>query len=76
MDDARATLALEERTWSQAPRIQRSNAQSWAIKHNGGFLGYANSREEAQRIVEDLRHWLAEKGGRSQVVVEKVGSHA
>ena len=28
---------------------------TWAIKHNGGFLGYAATELEAARIADDLR---------------------
>lgn len=27
----------------------------WAIKHNGGYLGYAASEREAERVVDALR---------------------
>jgi|GEM_PF-2231529 hypothetical protein len=44
---------------------------SWAVKHNGGFLGYAKSREEAVLIGQDLVEWLASKGRAAALVVEE-----
>lgn len=36
--------------------------RSWAVKHNGGFLGHAASEGEALGIAEDLVAWLKDQG--------------
>lgn len=33
----------------------------WAIKHNGSFLGYAESQDQAAGIASDLQDYLAGK---------------
>ncbi len=35
----------------------------WAVKHNGGFLGYAASEKEAARLVDGLRDFAARRLG-------------
>jgi hypothetical protein len=41
----------------------------WAIRHNGGILGYAKSRAEAEAIVRDLQDWIEREGGRGELDV-------
>lgn len=36
--------------------------RSWAVKHNGGFLGHAGSEGEALGIAEQLVAWLEDQG--------------
>jgi len=47
-DPSRITIAPEGR--------------SWAVKHNGGFLGHAASEGEALGIAEQLVAWLEHEG--------------
>lgn len=47
-DPSRITIAPEGR--------------SWAVKHNGGFLGHAASEGEALGIAEKLVAWLEDQG--------------
>jgi len=35
---------------------------AWAVKHRGGYLGHANSYEEAAVIGRDLVRWLHSQG--------------
>lgn len=44
---------------------------SWAVKHNGGFLGYVKTRQEAAMIGQDLAEWLASRGREAGLVVEE-----
>jgi hypothetical protein len=34
----------------------------WAIKHGAGFLGYVDTRDEAERIAGGLVNWIVEQG--------------
>lgn len=43
--------------------------QAWAVKHRGGFLGHANSYEEATSIGQDLVGWLESQGRPAHLVV-------
>jgi len=36
--------------------------RAWAVKHCGGFLGHANSYEEAAVIGRELVSWLHSQG--------------
>jgi hypothetical protein len=45
------------------PRITIApEGRSWAVKHNGGFLGHAASEHEARGIAEHLVAWLEDQG--------------
>jgi len=44
--------------------------EAWAVKHRGGFLGHANSYEEAIAIGQDLVGWLRSQGRTAELVVE------
>jgi len=41
--------------------IARSG-RAWAVKHRGGYLGHANSYEEAALIGRELVNWLHSQG--------------
>lgn len=55
-DPSRITIAPEGR--------------SWAVKHNGGFLGHAASEREAVGIAEHLVAWLEDQGRRVEFARE------
>jgi hypothetical protein len=42
---------------------------SWAVKHNDGFLGFTQTREEAAVIAADLAEWIHDQGRRATVCV-------
>lgn len=42
---------------------------SWAVKHNGGFLGFTKTREEAALIAVDLSEWISDQGREVTVVL-------
>lgn len=44
---------------------------SWAIKHNGGFLGYADSQAQALVVAQDLIEWLRGQGRAAELLVER-----
>lgn len=48
----------------------------WAIKHNGGVLGYARTRSEAVATAQDLRDWVRSQGGRAEFRIEETPSFA
>jgi hypothetical protein len=43
----------------------------WAVKHNGGVLGYARSRTEAVTIAKDLLSWVNEQGRAGDLEVDE-----
>jgi len=43
----------------------------WAVKHDGGYLGFAGSREEALRIGRDLVEWFGRNGRDASLVEEE-----
>lgn len=47
--------------------------RSWAIKHNGGYLGYADTEDQALVIAKDLVAWL-EGQGRSPALLVREAS--
>jgi hypothetical protein len=49
-------------------RLARAG-RAWAVKHRGGFLGHANSLEEASFIGRDLVSWFASQGRPAELVV-------
>jgi len=38
------------------------HGRSWAVKHNGGFLGYAKSESEAMKLAQGLVDWIMDQG--------------
>jgi hypothetical protein len=52
------------------PRLDRPNG-SWAITHNGGFLGYAQSRDEATAIGQSLVDWLSEHCRSAELTMDR-----
>jgi len=42
----------------------------WAVKHNGGFLGFAESEDAAVNVARDLLSWLDGEGQPAELVVE------
>ena len=49
------------------------SGRSWAVKHNGGFLGYTRSHEDAALVAQDLVEWLLSQGREVDVVDETPG---
>jgi hypothetical protein len=45
--------------------------KAWAVKHNGGFLGYTQTRDEAALIARDLVEWISAQGRDAELVVEE-----
>jgi hypothetical protein len=43
----------------------------WAIKHNGSFLGYVDSQDEAARIAGHLQDYLAGNGRSAELCIER-----
>ena len=48
--------------------------RSWAVKHNGGYLGYAETEDQARMIAQDLVVWLKGQGRSPDLLV--ADSHA
>lgn len=44
---------------------------SWAVRHNGSFLGYTNSLEEAVIVAQDLVEWIASNRRAAAVIVSE-----
>lgn len=44
---------------------------AWAVKHEGGYLGYVSSRAEGARIAADLVDWLESRGRAAELVIEE-----
>lgn len=42
---------------------------SWAVKHNGGYLGYAETEDQARMIAQDLVTWLKGQGRSPDLLV-------
>lgn len=38
------------------------HGRSWAVKHNGGFLGYAKSQSQAIALAQGLVDWIMDQG--------------
>jgi hypothetical protein len=49
---------------------------SWAVRHNGSFLGYTASLEEAVLVAQDLTDWIASNSRNAAVIVEELRSFA
>jgi len=45
--------------------------RSWAIKHNGGYLGYAETEDQALVIAKDLVAWLEGQGRSPHLLVRE-----
>lgn len=45
--------------------------RAWAVKHNGGILGYAGSRAQAVLLGKDLVGWLKSQGRAAALVIEE-----
>jgi hypothetical protein len=45
------------------------HAKGWAIRHNGGILGYAQTRSQAISIARGLVDWLHDQGRPSEFEV-------
>lgn len=43
--------------------------RSWATKHNGGYLGYAETEAQALVIAQDLVAWLKTQGRSPDLLV-------
>lgn len=43
----------------------------WAVKHDGGYLGFAETREEARRIGLHLVDWFGHRGREASFVEEE-----
>ena len=50
--------------------------RSWAIKHNGGYLGYADTHDQALVIAKDLVTWLKGQGRSPDLLVPDAQSPA
>ncbi|MCR5874618.1 hypothetical protein LRS10_10830 [Phenylobacterium sp. J426] len=42
----------------------------WAVKHNGGVLGFAETEQEALGVARSLLGWLDEQGRLGELVTE------
>ncbi len=47
-----------------------SAGRRWAVMHDGGYLGFANSREEALQIGLHLVEWFGDRGRSASLVEE------
>jgi hypothetical protein len=45
--------------------------RAWAVKHNGGFLGYTSTRDEAALLAQDLVDWMSAQGREARLVVQE-----
>jgi len=43
---------------------------SWAVRHNGGFLGFTSSRAEAVIIAQDLVEWIESQGRPASLIIQ------
>lgn len=41
----------------------------WALKHNGGFLGFTRTHDEAAMIAADLAAWILGQGRTATVIL-------
>jgi hypothetical protein len=44
--------------------------KAWAVKHNGGVLGYAKSEAEALAVARAILEWLDGEGRPAELVSE------
>jgi hypothetical protein len=47
------------------------HGRAWAVKHQGGFLGYTATRDEAALIGQDLVDWMRAQGRCAKLVVDE-----
>jgi hypothetical protein len=50
--------------------------RSWAVQHNGGYLGYADTKDQALAIANDLATWLRGQGRSPDLVVRDTSAPA
>lgn len=50
--------------------------KAWAVKHGGGYLGHANSYEEAASIGRNLVDWLTSQGREAELLLTEPRSFA
>jgi len=50
------------------------HGRSWAVKHNGGFLGYAQSQSQAIILAQGLVDWIKDQGRGAAMVIEETSS--
>ena len=63
---------IRELRMAEAISIERQGG-SWAIKHNGGYLGHLRSRADALATAAALVDALARDGRDAQLMVEGCG---
>ena len=44
--------------------------RSWAVTHNGSYLGHAATRQEAVAVATSLLDWMGAEGRPGRLVVE------
>ena len=47
------------------------DGRRWAVKHNGGFLGFASSEGEALSVARSLLQWLDSEGRAGELITER-----
>jgi len=50
------------------------HGRSWAVKHNGGFLGYAKSQSQAIALAQGLVDWITDQGRGVTLAIEEAPS--
>jgi hypothetical protein len=52
------------------------HGRSWAVRHNGGFLGYAESQPQAMMLAQALVEWLMDQDRGATLAIEALPSAA
>lgn len=48
------------------------HGRSWAVKHNGGFLGYTTSQSQAMKLAQGLVDWIVGQGRVVTLAIEEM----